>query len=158
MQKLLSLVVITFLGVISFAKSQSNVNSEGVMLGRNDPVSYFKLNKPIKGDSKFQAKVGEETYWFANEENKALFLKDPKKYEPEFGGWCAYAVSTSKSKVEVDLNNYLIQDGRLLFFYKRAGFFSKDTRDDWLHTKSKDAKIYLKDADANWPETKIKEP
>ena len=147
--------VVSFVGMIVQAGGVNNLNKSGVALGGNDPVSYFKSNKPSKGDQKLQVKLGEVTYWFSNEENKAAFVKEPKKYEPQFGGWCAYAVADSKSKVEVDLNSFLIQDGRLLLFYK--GLWG-NTREKWQTSKGKTAAAFLKEADANWPETQTKEP
>lgn len=138
-----------------WAGSTSNLNQAGVLLDGYDAVSYFKRDKPIKGQSQFSVKKGDDTYWFSSQENKDLFLKEPQKYEPQFGGWCAYAVADSKSKVEIDPLSYVIQDGRLLLFYK--GFWG-DTRKKWLSTKDKDAASFLRDADKNWAETQKKEP
>ncbi len=138
-----------------FAGSITNIDKKGLGIQGYDPVSYFKSDKPSMGDEKFKVKQGETTYLFANETNKQEFLKDPQKYEPQYGGWCAYAVADSKNKVEIDPKSYVIQDGRLLLFYN--GFFA-DTRKKWLNTKNKDAKTYLKEADNNWPEVKNKKP
>ncbi len=149
------LVLITFFSLSARSENTANLNKSGVILNGFDPVSYFKAEKPVKGDPKFQSTQGEITYWFSSEANKEIFMKDPKKYEPQYGGWCAYAVADSKSKVDVDPKSFIIQDGRLLVFYN--GLWG-DTRDKWLHTKNKDAKTYLKEADANWPVTQIKEP
>lgn len=152
-------MIISILSLNALARPEANLNSSGVILDGNDPVSYFQSDKPKKGNAQFQVKQGDVTYWFSSQANKDLFLtdrkKDPQKYEPQFGGWCAYAVADSKSKVEVDLNSFVIQDGRLLLFYK--GLWG-DTKKKWLDTKGKDSKTYLKEADANWPETKTKEP
>ncbi len=133
----------------------ANLNKQGVILDGYDAVSYFQGSQPKKGSSQFQAQHDGATYWFASAENKQEFLKNPKKYEPQFGGWCAYAVADSKSKVDVDPKSFVIQDGRLLLFYN--GLWG-DTRKKWMSTKDKDSKIYLKEADANWPEVKNKEP
>lgn len=135
--------------------STSNLNKDGVILEGYDVVSYFKSARPLKGSAQIKTQYQEATYWFSSEENKQLFLKDPAKYQPQFGGWCAYAVADSKSKVEVDPQSFLIQDGRLLLFYN--GIWA-DTRKKWQQTKNKDAKTFLKQADQNWPETKTKEP
>lgn len=153
-----AILVIFCLGLFSpktFAQSAANVNKDGVLLNGYDVVSYFKSAKPTRGLAQFQVNRDGAIYWFSNPENKQAFLSDPPKYEPQFGGWCAYAVADSSSKVEVDPTSYVIQDGRLLLFYN--GIWS-DTRDKWLHTKNKDSKIYLKEADAHWPEVKSKKP
>src|SRR5271154_7103007 len=150
--KNMMLVLVSLWGLTAWANNIANVNKEGVMLSGYDPVSYFKSDQPREGDAKFQTKVGDVIYWFSSEENKQQFLKDPKKYEPQFDGWCAYAVADSKSKVEVDPKSFLIQDGRLLLFYKN--WLLGNTREKW----SKDSAAYLKKADANWPETSKTDP
>lgn len=132
-----------------------NLDKNGVALQGYDPVSYFKSEKPQKGTERIHVKQGDVIYWFANEGHKQEFLKDPKKYEPQYGGWCAFAVADHKSKVEVDPLSYIVQEGRLLLFYN--GLWG-DTRKTWLHTKNKDPKAFLKEADQNWPEVKSKGP
>jgi YHS domain-containing protein len=133
------------------AGSTANLDKSGVILQGYDAVSYFKSEKPQKGDSKFRADYDGATYFFANEENKTVFLKSPTKYAPQYGGWCAYAIADSKSKVDIDPTSFLIQDGKLLLFYK--GLWG-DTRKKW----QKNAKTFLKMADTNWPEVEKKEP
>jgi YHS domain-containing protein len=132
-----------------------NINKDGLALKGYDPVSYFKSAVPEKGRDKISLQLGKVKYLFSNESNKQAFAKDPKKYEPQFGGWCAYAVADSKSKVDIDPESFLIQDGRLLVFYK--GFFG-DTKKKWQTTKNKDVHKYLIEADSNWLEIKSKEP
>lgn len=136
-------------------ESLSNVNGAGVILDGYDVVSYFKPNGPIKGKSQFQITFEENKYWFSSEDNKAEFLKEPKKYSPQFGGWCAFAVADSKSKVEVDPKSYLIQDGKLLLFYN--GLWG-DTKKKWQSSKEKTPAIFLKDAERNWPEVSKQTP
>lgn len=148
-------LVFTLIRSIAFADPVYNLSKEGVILGGYDAVSYFQGKEPLKGDPKFSTKVGEVTYRFANEANLKEFQKSPSKYEPQFGGWCAYAVADSKSKVEVDPKSYVIQNDRLLLFYN--GLWG-DTRSKWLNTKDKTKEQYLTEADKNWPEVKTKEP
>ncbi len=147
-----------FLGFFMAATAQAgnllNTDKSGVALSNYDAVSYFKGEAPQKGSSQFQTTHEGAVYFFANEVNKQTFLKAPEKFLPQFGGWCAYAVADSKSKVEVDPKSFLIQDGRLLLFYN--GFFG-NTRKKWQETKGKDAASFLKEADANWPEVKNKD-
>lgn len=139
----------------SAANVESNIDKKGIGIQGYDPVSYFKSKEPQKGIQKFQSKQGEITYWFMNEDNRQEFIKDPKKYEPQFGGWCAFAIADSKSKVEINPKSFVIQDGRLLLFYK--GLWG-NTREKWLNTNSKDPKAFLKEADGNWSEVKTKGP
>tara|TARA_B110001454_G_scaffold28073_1_gene27420 strand:+ start:7230 stop:7679 length:450 start_codon:yes stop_codon:yes gene_type:complete len=144
-----------FLSLCAYSKSVANLNKEGVILNGYDVVSYFQGDQPKLGVPQYQTTHDEAIYWFESHENKSRFLKDPNKYTPQFGGWCAYAVADSKSKVEVDPKSFLIQDGRLLVFYN--GFLA-DTRKKWQNTKNKDPKTFLREADANWPSVKSKEP
>jgi hypothetical protein len=57
------------------------------------------------------------TYYFSSQKNKDLFLKDPKKFEPQYGGWCAYAMGALGEKVEVDPETFKIYDGKLYLFF-----------------------------------------
>jgi YHS domain-containing protein len=140
----------------AWAGNEKNLGDHGIALEGYDPVSYFKSPKPLKGKDTFQAKDDGATYLFSSEENKQAFLKEPKKYEPEFGGWCAYAVADSKAKVSVDPLNFLIQDGKLLVFYD--GPWSKNTRTKWQDPKGKGSKEFLTEAEKNWPQVKGTEP
>lgn len=155
----IALAILCALFAISAGAATSNVSTSGIALEGHDPVSYFRQDAvklgPLKGDSKYQAKYEDATFQFSSEANKEEFIKNPNKYVPAFGGWCAYAVAEKKEKVEVDTQSFLIQDGRLLLFFK--GFLA-DTRDKWQNTKSKTPTNFLKEADANWPEVKNKEP
>ena len=157
MKHIIALITMLFATQVWAVSSEFNLNKDGVILDGYDVVSYFQSDSPKKGSSQFQVKEGEVTYFFSSEANKQEFIKNSKKYEPQYGGWCAYAVADSKSKVEIDPKSFVIQDGRLLLFYPKSFIFG-DTRDKWLHTKNKDAKTYLKEADTNWPEVKTKEP
>ncbi len=148
----LTLSFTAFAGTLNLAK-------DGLALEGYDPVSYFRFEAskqgPLKGDAKYEVKLEDAIYRFTNEANKQEFLKNPGKYRPAYGGWCAFAVAESKEKVEVDPKSFLLQEGRLLLFYK--GFLA-DTRHKWQNTKTKSADEYLKEADAHWPELKNKEP
>jgi hypothetical protein len=68
-------------------------------------------------------------YYFVNEANKLKFDANPKKFLPEFGGWCAYAIGTHSKKVKIDPESYTIEEGKLYLFYKGA---FNDTREKWL--------------------------
>ena len=64
-----------------------------VMLSGNDVVSYFTQGKHAQGDAKFASTYENVTFHFANAEHKALFDKEPTKYIPQFGGYCANGVA-----------------------------------------------------------------
>ena len=85
----------------------------------------------------------------ASEANRERFKAAPARYEPAYGGWCAWAM-VDGSKVEVDPKSFLVEEGRLFVFYD--GFLA-DTRKKWL--KKGGAELRPK-ADAAW--RKIVEP
>lgn len=127
-----------------------NLGKKGLAIEGYDPVAYFEEGgaKPTKGKKELSYKVKGVTYRFSTKENLALFKKDPAKYEPAYGGWCAYAMADG-DKVEVDPESYLIQDGKLMLFYKS---FFHNTRKSWM----KKPKDYQAKADKAW--TKITAP
>jgi YHS domain-containing protein len=137
---LLFLVLGLALPVFGQSKSLLNLDKTGVAIQGYDPVAFFTDNKPVMGKEEIPAKYHGATYYFASKEHRDLFKQDPAKYEPSFGGYCAYGVSRNKL-VEIDVNAFQIVDGRLLLQY------SKSVRDDF----NKDGKSNLAKADANWP-------
>ncbi|MEO7531133.1 MAG: YHS domain-containing (seleno)protein, partial [Sediminibacterium sp.] len=83
------------------------------------------------------------TYRFESAKNKQLFMADPAKYEPQYGGWCAYAMGAKGEKVSVDPATFKIIDGKLFLFYNR---FFNNTLKDW----NKDEANLKTGADRNW--------
>ncbi|MBV9490221.1 MAG: YHS domain-containing protein [Verrucomicrobia bacterium] len=70
-----------------------NVDSQGVILKGYDPVAYFKQRKSVKGNPAIETTYQGATYLFASAANKAEFEKDPAKYVPSYGGFCAYGIA-----------------------------------------------------------------
>lgn len=141
--KKLSLLLLTVglaLPVFAQTKTLLNLDQSGVAIEGYDPVAFFTDRKPVKGDSKFSFKHDGAIYFFASMEHKELFKADPAKYEPEFGGYCAYGVSRNKL-VEIDVDAFQIVDGKLLLQY------SKGIREDF----NKDQAGNLAKAISNWP-------
>ncbi len=93
-----------------------NLGEDGLALGGYDPVSYFKEG-PKKGKKDVTAEFAGAIYTFADEASREAFLRNPDRYLPAYGGWCATAMAEGK-KVEVDPRNYKITNGRLFLFYK----------------------------------------
>jgi len=135
------------LPVILFAQSpgsrQKHFNiKEGIAIGGYDPVSYFE-GKPLEGNPGIQVAHQGIIYHFANAQNASRFKKDPARYEPAYGGWCAYAMGESGEKVKVDPETFKIVEGTLYLFYN---FWGNNTLKDWNRDERK-----LKDSgDRNW--------
>lgn len=106
-----------------------NLDADGLALSGYDPVAYFAVGggAAARGDAKFEFVYRGVTYRFANEANLDAFRADPRAYEPQYGGWCAYAMARG-DKVEVDPESFLVVDGKLYVFYD--GLFA-DTRAKW---------------------------
>lgn len=121
-------------------KSLLNLDKTGVAIQGYDPVAFFTDHKPVKGSESFGYRYNGATYYFASKEHRDLFKAEPEKYEPVFGGYCAYGVSRNKL-VEIDVEAFQIVDGKLLLQY------SKSVRDDF----NKDSKGNLAKANTNWP-------
>lgn len=108
-----------------------------------DPVAYFTQNKAVKGNKQFAASVEGVIYYFASAVNKETFNKDVKKYEPQYGGWCAYAMGATNDKVEIDPETFKIKDGKLYLFYHT---WTNNTLPKW---NDDEANLKAK-ADKNW--------
>lgn len=126
------------------ASRKRNFNTTNYVAMREfDPVSYFQGN-PAKGTSQFEYNHKGIFYYFVSEANRAEFIKSPSKYEPAYGGFCAYTVASTGERVKVLPTAYKIIDGKLYLFYN----FNSDNRlDKW---EKGDAKKLKASADRNW--------
>lgn len=122
------------------AADRINVDANNVALKGHDPVAFLSEKKPVKGQPSLFVLRNGALYYFSTQENRELFRKDPTKYEPAFGGFCAYGVAKGK-RIDIDVNAFQWVDGRLLLQY------SKGVRDDF----NRDPQGNLKKADTNWP-------
>ncbi|MFC3677146.1 YHS domain-containing (seleno)protein [Ferrovibrio xuzhouensis] len=89
-----------------------NADENGVMLKGYDPVAYFTDGKALKGSEQFTAEYEGARYNFASAAHKDLFLKDPAKYAPAYGGFCAMGAVFDK-KLDGDPTLWRVVDGRL---------------------------------------------
>ncbi|MEM9481995.1 MAG: YHS domain-containing (seleno)protein [Verrucomicrobiota bacterium] len=96
-------------------KAHYNLESS-VAIGGYDPVAYF-YGGAKKGSSKIKHAHDGVTYYFASDSNRKKFIESPDKYEPEYGGWCAYAMAVDGSKVKINPQRYKIVGGKLYLFY-----------------------------------------
>ena len=124
-----------------FRKQNFNVKKNLALEGY-DPVSYFD-GAPLEGDPDLKFVIKGVTYQFASADNLAKFKLMPDKYEPAYGGWCAYAMGESGEKVKIDPETFKILDGKLYLFYN---FWGNNTLEDW----KKDEKKLKEAADHNW--------
>jgi len=101
------------LEVYGQTKPTVSVDENGLALRGYDPVAYFTEGKAVKGDVRFGASYGGASYQFKSAENKVAFEKEPSKYAPQYGGYCAMAMTMAKLE-DADPNFFLVHDGKLL--------------------------------------------
>jgi len=141
--KFLSSLMIMLVPLISQAKVTYNTDSE-IGIHGYDPVSYILLQKAQAGEKKLKADFDGVTYLFSTLDHKEKFLKDPNKYIPAYGGWCAYAMADGE-KVDVDPKSFKIIDGKVYLFYN--GLWG-NTLKKWI----KDEVKLKEKADKSWKE------
>ena len=117
---------------------------DGIAIKGYDPVAYFTQNKAVKGKKELAVSNQGILYYFSSVQNKEAFKAAPFKYEPEYGGWCAYAMGNSGEKVSIDPETFKIVNGKLYLFYNR---FFTNTLKDW----NKNEATLKKNADLSWP-------
>ena len=148
MKKQILILFVTLLTVTSYAQNaakrleQFNLENKTALQGY-DPVAYFKQNKAVKGKKEIAASYEGVVYNFSTQANKEAFLKTPSGYEPQYGGWCAYAMGANGEKVEINPETFKITDGKLYVFYNA---FFNNTLKSW----NKEEPSLKKKADSNW--------
>lgn len=105
-----------------------------------DPVAYFTVGEPVQGRREFTTEYMGANFRFASQENLDLFLADPEAYAPQYGGYCAWAVSQGYT-AKGDANHWAIVDDRLYLNY------NADVQSDW----NEDREAFISTADENWP-------
>lgn len=150
MKTILILTFNLFFTILAFgqngvaAKRVANYNlNNNIAIQGYDPVSYFVDAKATKGKKEFSSTYLGVVYQFASLAHKMLFDKNPAAYEPQYGGWCAYAMGEKGEKVEINPETFKIIEGKLYLFYNA---FFNNTLKEW----NKNQTVLKKNADANW--------
>jgi hypothetical protein len=113
----------------------------GVAIEGTDPVAYFTDGKPVKGSSDFEHEWMDATWRFVSAEHRDRFAADPEKYAPQYGGYCAWAVSQGYT-AKIDPAAWKIVDDKLYLNYSPA------VQSQW----QSDIPGNIAKADANWPQ------
>lgn len=105
-----------------------------------DSVAYFTQNKAVKGSKKFSYDYKGATWRFSSQENLETFKTNPSKYEPQYGGYCAYAASLNQVAPS-DPKVFALHNGKLYLNYNKKvhGLWEGDKQQSILN------------ADKNWP-------
>ena len=100
-----------------------------VALRGRDVVSFSNETGPVKGKKKFAAEYDNTKWYFANEKNRDAFKTDPRKYIPEFGGYCPVALARGKAKIG-RTNQFTRVDDKLYLNYNRRNQEAFATKPD----------------------------
>jgi YHS domain-containing protein len=122
------------------AEGVVNASSWSGAIEGYDPIAYFQEGKPVEGDSDYSYEWMGATWYFSSAENRDLFAADPEKYAPQYGGYCAWAVSQGYT-AEIDPEAWSVVDNKLYLNY------SLDVQKQW----QQDVPGNITKGDANWP-------
>ena len=78
-----------------------NTTNQKLMGDGYDLVIYFSKNKPVKGKSSISNQYQDLLFYFSSQENKDIFVNNPSKYLPKYGGWCAYVIGAYAKKLRL---------------------------------------------------------
>ena len=141
------LIIVFAYTTIANAQDERRVNhfnlEQDVAIQGYDPVAYFTEKEAREGRNEYSYEHFGIPYQFVSAENLERFKANPEKYEPAYGGWCAYAMGATGDKVKVDPETFKIVDGKLNLFYN---FFFNNTLKDW----NKDEENLKNNAALNW--------
>ncbi|MEO1253291.1 MAG: YHS domain-containing (seleno)protein [Bacteroidota bacterium] len=154
--KSLSILILSSLFLVACSSDSSDkkdqiFNSNGIAIDGYDVVAYHEQNEAKKGTESESVNYEGFTYLFSSTKNRVLFEENPDKYLPKYGGWCAYAVAETSTKMSPDPTEWQIQDGELQLF--TSSWMTKLTgslKDDW----NEDPKDFKNRADQNWNKIK----
>ncbi len=123
--------------------------SNGVGLKGQDPVSYFPEGgeRGVRGLRRFKTPYLNVNYLFSSEENQEIFFEAPTRYEPTYGGWCAWAMSLDRL-ADIDPTQFTIHENRFHFFANARAKANFDL--NLLENEEK--------ADQNWKRRSGEEP
>ena len=133
-------ILVTLLSHTALAGVDTATDENGVILAGYDTVAYHTVGEPVKGNPEITAVYNDAIYRFASKKNRKLFVADPAKYAPAYGGFCAYGATFGK-KFEVDGKAFEVVDGQLYVNKNRSVY----------KTWRKDVPGNIAKSEAQWP-------
>ena len=146
----MTIMAILFTTSLLFAQAMPGkfyVNKENVGIRGYDVVAYFSQNEAVRGSKKFSSQYEGVNYWFKSAENREKFEKNPAKYTPQYGGWCAFAMGMKNAKVESDPESFKLYNGKLYLFFND---YMEGEPFNTIIPWNADEQNAKKMADANW--------
>ncbi len=124
-----------------YAKSEINTGFfSNAAIEKYDAVAYFTLKKPVKGNDQYKTSYKEASWYFMNKENLDLFIANPEKYAPKYGGYCAWAVAQGDT-ANGNPKNWTVYKNKLYLNYNDS------IQNKWL----KKIDEFIIKADKKWP-------
>ena len=140
MKKSILILFVAFLSAATFAQTSKHINlKNNIAIQGYDPVAYFESDKAIEGNKEIKSEYNGAIYYFSSESNKALFLKNPAQFEPQFGGFCAYGMSQGY-EAPIQPQAFTIVDKKLYLNY------NVEVKEMW----SKEQTARIEKAIVNW--------
>jgi YHS domain-containing protein len=112
----------------------------GVAIMGYDPVAYFTDGRPMKGSEEFSYEWLGTLWYFTSSKHRELFISDPVKYAPQYGGFCVGEIALKGATINIDPEAWRIIDGKLYLSYDE--------------TTAEHTAEFLPQAEANWPTVK----
>ncbi len=125
-------------------KKANNIDNSNIALAGYSPVSYLDLGLVQIGNKAYKSTYEKVAYYFTSEEQKATFDKNPSKYVPQYGGYCAFGVYAG-AKFRVDPNKFMVKDGKYYLFLNNVEL---DAKQLWLAENNHNKLVGA--ADTNW--------
>lgn len=146
MKQILVFITFTFLTFNVFAQDNkaNNIDNSNIALQGYSPVSYADLGLAQKGIKNYKSEHQKVVYYFTSAEQKATFDKNPAKYLPAYGGFCAFGIYAG-AKFRPDPNKFITKDGKyFLYLYN----LELDAQQLWLNEQNHKKLVAI--ADKNW--------
>lgn len=129
-------------------KKANNIDNSNIALQGYSPVSYLDLGLAQRGNKAFKSTHEKVNYYFTSAEQKATFDKNPSRYLPQYGGFCAFGAYAG-AKFRVDPNKFIVKDGKYFLYLNDVEL---DAKGLWLNEKNH--KKLVAKANENWSKLK----
>ncbi|MDY8137191.1 YHS domain-containing (seleno)protein [Aquimarina sp. 2201CG5-10] len=125
-------------------KKANNLDNSNIALQGYSPVSYLDLGIAQKGLKQYKSEHEKVIYYFTSADQKKTFDKNPAKYKPQYGGFCAFGTYAG-AKFRPDPNKFIVKDGKyFLYLYN----LELDAQQLWLAEKNHKKLVSV--ANKNW--------
>ncbi len=143
MKQFITTGLILLISFFSLAQKPEIYSPSGIALNGYDVVSFYTESKTLKGSEAFSFKWKDALWLFSTEQHLDSFKRSPEKYEPAYGGYCAYGTSRGY-KAPTQPDTWVILNSKLYFNYNLK------VKETW----DKNRTVFIDSANAKWPQIK----